>query len=73
VDGEEHVLDNVLGAIRPPEALADDGADEGSDGNQEQAIGCGVTLLGGAQQFAPSLVRRFPAVARQKILRVGRV
>jgi hypothetical protein len=63
VDGQQHVLDDVVDGILGPAAPARERPDERNDRLQEQAIGAGVAALAGGEKLAPAFVARDAAIA----------
>jgi hypothetical protein len=63
VDGQQHVLDDVVDGILGPAAPPGERANERDDRLQEQAVGAGVAALAGGEKLAPAFVARDAAIA----------
>lgn len=69
VDGQQHVLDDVVGQLRGPAAPLRDGAYERADRMEEQAVCIGVAALRSGKKLAPAPLRRNAAALVQIFLR----
>jgi hypothetical protein len=68
VDGQQHVLDDIVSELRGPAAPPGEGAGEGDDGSEEQAVCASVAALRRGKKLAPASVVRDAAALVQIFL-----